>query len=50
VLRPAAAHPLLGRPVCRVGDCEATAVRACAGTTGNCPRCPAVVCDRAGGC
>jgi hypothetical protein len=26
VLRPAAAHPLLGRPVCRVGDCEATAV------------------------
>jgi len=26
VLRPAAAHPLLGRPLCRVGDCEATAV------------------------
>lgn len=26
VMRPSAAHPLLGRPVCRVGDCEATAV------------------------
>jgi integrase len=35
VMRPSATHPLLGRPVCRVDHCEATAVT----SSGICPGC-----------